>query len=174
VRKLATVGMMGLLAGTLGFVAVAGAAGTVAPKRVTARVTPHHISKPPFRFTTDGKIKLPSKICPPGTTNHAYCSKPPANACSGKVQISVRLGKDSHLADAGKTVASATVEVKSNCKYSDETTIPNADMTATSHLSPHESGRYVGVDVHVRFLGNSVLSAESAPTQIVIAKLING
>jgi len=171
VRKLATVGLMGLLAGTIGFAAVAGAANRVAPVRVTARVLPKHITAPPYTWTIRGKIVPPRLICPSGVMNPKYCTKPPPQACSGKVRIVVDLGKHRHL--TAKKVATFTVKVKSNCTYRGTVTIPKRKMTATTHLMPNERGRWTGVYFHAFFLGNSILSSKSARTQIVLAKLVN-
>src|SRR6202035_1402975 len=99
---------MGVLAATVGFAAVAGAAGSIVPKKVTAHVSPHYRKGPPFKYRTRGRSELP-KICPSGTTNPKYCTSPPPKACGGKVQIIATLGTDSHLSMSGSEVASAKV-----------------------------------------------------------------
>jgi hypothetical protein len=174
VRKPAAV-LLGVLVALLCFGAVAGATGSVPPIKVSASVSPRHqIAHPPYTFTTTGRITFPTVYCPPGTTNPAYCTAITAKkACTGKVSLSVSLGRDPILADAKKTIQKTTGKVSNKCTYSIKSKFRKSDFTATSHYVPHQRGSYVYVSFHVKFLGNSVLAAKQARTQNVVAKLIN-
>jgi hypothetical protein len=170
VRKPAVV-LMGLLAAMLCFGAVA-SAGIINPTKVGASVSPRHIKKAPYTFTTSGKITFPTSYCPPGNSNPAYCVPiTAAEACTGKVSLKIVLGKDPILADAKKTIKKTTGKVSSKCTYSIKTKLPKKDFKATSTYTPHQKGAYVHVAMVVKFLGNTVLNPASAHTQTVIAKL---
>ena len=177
-RKPAAV-TLGLLVALLCFGAVA-SAGIINPIKVSASVSPHHqISNPPYTFTTSGKITFPSYYCPPGTKKpipgqtNTCASITAKEACSGKISLSVSLGRDPILADAKTTIAKTGGKVSSKCTYSIKTKFPTADFTASQTYVPHEKGIYVYVSFHVKFQGNKVLNAQKARTQNVIAKLIN-
>ncbi|HWF50825.1 MAG TPA: hypothetical protein VG294_09320 [Solirubrobacteraceae bacterium] len=163
--------LLGSLAVVLCFGAVA-SAGIITPSKVSASVSPHHVTKAPYTFTTHGTITFSPLYCPPGTTNVAYCTTiTKAEACSGKVSLKVKLGPDPILADADTTIKSTTGKVSSNCTYSIKTKFSTKDFTATKIYSAHEKGVYVKVKFSVKFLGNTVLNPKSANTQTVIAKL---
>jgi hypothetical protein len=178
VRKPAAV-TLGVLVALLCFGAVA-SAGIINPVKVSASVSPsHQIKNPPYTFTTSGKITFPSYICPPGTpkpipgqtnTCAAITAK---EACSGKISLSVTLGKDAILADANKTIKKTSGKVSGKCTYSIKTKFPKSDFTAKAPYAPHTAGEYVHVSFHVKFGGNKVLNGKSARTQNVVAKLIN-
>jgi hypothetical protein len=175
VRRNGPIGLMALLAGMMLFGAVAGAAGNVAPTRVTAKVRPLHTAGPPYTFTTSGKIVRPSvTICPKGTTNPAYCEQVPAGTCSGTVRITIEMGIDLLLADAGTTLHTSKVRLRSNCTYSSTTKLRKGQFTAGLPVGRHEIGRYARLTFVVRYLGNSVLSAENGPNRTVIAQVISG
>jgi hypothetical protein len=172
VRKPAAV-LLGLLAAMLCFGAVA-SAGIITPTKISASVAPkHQIRHPPYTFTTSGKITFPSVYCAPGVTNIAYCVVvTPAEACSGKVSLKVKLGADSILDDAGKTIKTTTGKVSSTCTYSIKVKFPNKDFTASQPYVPHQKGSYVHVSFFAKFLGNPVLNGKTARTQNVVAKLL--
>jgi hypothetical protein len=170
VRKPAAV-LLGSLAAILCFGAVA-SAGIITPTKVSASVSPHHIIKAPYTFVTSGTISFPSLYCPAGTTNPAYCTTiTKAEACRGKVSLKVKLGSDPILGDAGNTIASTSGKVSSQCTYSIKTKFPKSDFTATTIYGAHDKGVYVKVKFSANFLGNTLLNAKAAKTQIVIAKL---
>jgi hypothetical protein len=170
VRKLAAVVSTSVLGAALILAAVAAA--TVSPIGVTARVTPPHNLKKPFTYTIHGVVVPPKFICPPGSTNPAYCTQTvPGTACKGNVQITVSLGVDKNLADSDKRIGQFTTPVKVSCNYSLTRTIQYKILTAKKRQAGKK--RYVHVKFNARFLGNTVLSPKSAPQQIVIAKLIN-
>jgi len=173
VRKPAAV-LLGVLVALLCFGAVADATGIINPIKVSASVSPRHqISKPPYTFTTSGRITFPTLLCPPGTTNPAYCTTITAKeACGGKVSLKVTLGKDPILADANKTIKRTTGKVSGKCTYSIKAKFPKSDFRATKHYFAHEKGSYVHVSFHVSYLGDSVLKPKTARTQNVIAKLL--
>lgn len=158
-----------LLGAMLCVVAVA-SAGSIAPSYVSASVSPRHRLHPPYKSTVTGTIHY--RKCPHGTTKHNYCTSiPPGHVCTGTVTLHVKLGADPLLADAKKTIKTARGKVRKHCNYSITTTLPAADLTATSRYRPHQRGAFVYVSFLIRFNGNKVLSARSARRQNVVAKL---
>lgn len=158
-----------LLGALLSVVAVA-SAGSIAPSYVSASVSPRHKLQAPYKSTVTGAVHY--RKCPHGTTKHNYCTDiPPGRVCTGTVTLHVRLGPDPLLADAKHTIRTARGKLSKRCTYSIRTTLPAADLTATSRYRPHQKGAYVFVSFLVRFNGNKVLAARRARRQNVVAKL---
>lgn len=126
----------------------------------SSKVSPKRDKKKPYKFKTKGSVNFPKKfcapnapapdciplICPPGTSNPAYCTKPTAaKVCTGKVKITFKKGK--------KTLSSKSVSLKPNCKYSSKTTIK----------------KHGKLKVKARFGGNTILAPSSASTKKVRA-----
>jgi hypothetical protein len=174
VRKPYTVlGSVGALAVMLALTAVPAAASThsraaskVAPTRVTARVTPHRIAHAPYTYTLSGAVDAgrvcpagndnpayctqdPGRLCPSGTDNPAYCVRAP---CRGEVRITIHLPH-------GQTLLAQT-RVSDACKFSKTVTIPDRKFRVTRHARH----KVFTLAFEARYLGNSVLSAKSAPT----------
>ena len=158
-----------LLVGMLGLGAAA-IASTITPSYVSASVSPRHVLRVPYTFTTSGAIHY--RRCPHGTTKHNYCVDVPAGqACKGSLSLDVKLGADPLLADAGKKVLSTSGGVSKHCTYSITTTLPTSVLTATSRFRRRQKGAYVYLTFSARFDGNSVLSPKSARRQNVVARL---
>jgi hypothetical protein len=170
VRKPAAV-LIGLLAGMLCFGAVA-VAGIVPLVRVTAHV--HTASRPSYTYTTTGSITPPSQYCLPGTTAAAYCvTLTPSAVCTGRVSLTVKLSRDKLLSRSNKTIKRTSGRLRSNCTFSIKTGFPKKYFTSKHPYGAHASGTKVKVSFAVRYLGNVVLSAKSARTQTVTAKVKN-
>ena len=69
----------------------------VAPRGLTALVTPARDRKFPYRFTTRGTLSLPAGMSP-------------AQGCKGVITVQIKRGK--------KTISTRRVDVKPNCTYS--------------------------------------------------------
>lgn len=162
--------LTGLLVAILGSASAAAVAASIAPTYVSASVSPHHVLKAPYTFTTSGTIHY--RRCPHGTTTHNYCTDiPPGQACKGSVSVDVKLGRDALLTDAGKKVDTTSGSVSKKCTYSITTTLPTSVLTATSRFRRRQRGAYVYVSFSARFAGNSVLSPKSARRQNIVARL---
>jgi hypothetical protein len=151
-------------------IGAAAVAATLTPSYVSASVSPHHLLKAPYTFTTVGTIHY--RHCPHGVTKNNYCvDVAQGQACKGSVSLDVRLGSDPLLADAQKKVLTTSGAVSKKCTYSITTTLPTSVFTATSRFRRHQKGAYVYVKFAARFVGNSVLSPRSARQQNVVARL---
>ncbi len=102
---------------------------------LTASTTPRRDTRAPYRFTTSGRLRLPT-----GVTN--------AQGCSGFVSVQFKAGT--------KTVSSRRVSVSRSCTYRSRVSFSIRSRLRPSRLS-----------VVVRYLGNEVLGADSAPRHTV-------
>jgi hypothetical protein len=173
VRKLAAVLVMGSMA-ALALVPVAGATGRFEPLGVTARVTPPRRLHAPYRFRDAGTIVYRHIVCPPGAKNLSYCVKVPrTKACSGRVRITITLGKNGHLRASGRRIGTFFARVALSCRYSLTRTIPKRLLTSKTVLGPRARGRFVRIIFTEYFEGNSVLAPRSGPRRVVSAQLAN-
>jgi hypothetical protein len=160
VRKLHTaLGSIGALAAILGLAVAPAGASThkthsraaavhkIAPLRVTASVSPGRISSAPYAYTVSGEVRGPV-ICPPGAKNPSYCSTAP---CQGRVSITINLPQ-------GQTLI-VEEALSDACDFTSEITIPSMSF----QLKPRTKHHVFKIAFRVRYLGNAVLSAKSAP-----------
>jgi hypothetical protein len=174
VRKLRVVAVLvGLLGVSLVAVGVANAVQRSRPS-VTARVAPSRINAPPFAWTTFGSLVLPKQVCPNGATVFPYCEPTPASACSGKMSLTVKLGRNPLLADSGKKVASKSLSLRS-CGYSFDTKLPKSVFTSKKKVNnfKRSGDTTVKVSFSVSYGGNSLLTGASARTRTAVAAVIN-
>jgi len=139
------------------------------PLQVTASTTPARDRFRPYTFTTRGRVVPPGRyclpgvnpgpgmancvpiFCPPGTTNQAYCTFPPANViCKGVVNV--RFQKRT------TTISSRNVFVRPDCIYSSRVTFRLLIRTRRGALR-----------VRTRFQGNTVLAPRNSSTKTVRA-----
>lgn len=171
-KRRAAVGLIASLAGILLFAALAPAAGTIAPSKLTASVAPPHRLKRPYRFTITGRLTYPKTVCPKGNTNKKYCVTVGRITCGGKIQIRVRLLKDKLLARSNKLVTTRSAPLRPDCTYRYRLTLLKSLFIArVRKLAPHAKGHFVGVAFFVTFLGNAQLTGKSARRQVVIAEV---
>lgn len=168
-RKPAVV-LMGLLAAMLCLGAVA-SAGVVAPTKVSAGV--HKAKHPAYTYTTTGRITYPSQYCLPGMTGSNYCGTLTAKAvCSGRVSLTVKVGKDSLLGASKKTIARASGKVSATCTYSIKTKFKANLFKAKHAFAKRAKGSTAKVSFSVKFLGNAALNPLSARSQTVSIKVV--
>lgn len=143
---------------------------TIPPTGVTASVSPSHVLAAPYTFTVSGSVTF--RKCPAGSTDTSYCvNVPPGQFCKGTMTVSVKLDSDPLLADSNEVVQTVTGPLNGSCAYSITTTIPKADLTATSHFTNSTPGAFDNVTFSVKFGGNAILSPASASPQTVMARL---
>ena len=108
-----------------------------APASVTVRTTPTRDARAPFRFTTSGRLTLPSTV-----STAAACDE-------GVVLVRFQAQR--------KTISTRRATLRSNCSYS----------SAVSFRDRRRFSRNGRLTVRVRFQGNDVLTARSAATRTV-------
>ncbi len=139
----------------------------ITPRQVTAKTTPSHNRRFPYRYTTQGRLvpgrsgsgvcapKSTSVYCVPGNqcnTSASYCIPvgPPANSCRGRVAVRFKAGNN--------TISVRRVKVRGNCTYMSRVTFRNFRRLRPGH------GR---LRVSVEFLGNGVQKRRGGPVQFV-------
>jgi hypothetical protein len=109
----------------------------VKPRGFTASTSPKQDTTNPFRFTTSGRLIRPSGLSR-------------ALACKGKVSVQIK-------AVPRKTISTRRVNVRRDCTY-------RSVVTFTERSRFPESGE---LEIHARFLGNTVLLPRKARTHKV-------
>jgi len=139
----------------------------ITPRQLTAKTTPSHARRFPYRYTTRGRLfpgnsfrgvcqpKSTSKYCIPGTQCNAaqpYCIPvgPPASSCRGKVAVRFKAGKN--------TISLRRAKLRGNCTYLSRVTLRNFRRLRPGH------GR---LRVSVEFLGNAVQKPKAGPVRFV-------